>query len=908
MYKKIFSVLILSAISSVCFAHGAEEHNLAEIPEYITREKSDAIVGGEWSDVYDWPVLAVHATVLPTGNVFVWDATPDDFDTEFDGSPTNFHDSQRNQTRVTVWNPKTNQHMQTYNPEGTGDLFCAGSVHLTDGRIIFVGGDSGVSGKNGPTSNSNIYDPYTNQWSTTDNLNAARWYASSVSLPNGEILTLGGTYTPTPYGEILEHNKQYREFNGELDSPLVLSGDYAWLSVVSDGSVAYVGPHNRVDSLYTDDTFEKDKWINGPRRDINELEGELASYRGYGSYATYDTDKVLISGGGSSIKSSVIVDTKNRSVTETSPMNFGRRQHNLTILADGSVLATGGNWSGEDLYDPNAGVVTPEIWNPNTGDWTIMNDMKVDRQYHSVALLLPDARVLLAGSGYCVPCFTFDHEEQNAEIFSPPYLFKGERPVISGAPEKANFNTYFNMNVSTDITEVNFIKLSSVTHSQSQDQRLVKGEIISQANGVATIAAPKSRFLAPPGHYMVFAVKNGVPSEAAIVNFGGPLVETGDVMINNARPNHWEYYEIKGNDEHTLTVNFNTNLNAASIHVKNGSWPTDPNNSGFNSCASITDDQHQCVISAQNDTSWFIGVNGKANTEFSISFDVTTGTNAQVVNFIAKPENLTLAKLGDGRFEVVWNSVDGAKEYEIFRDGRLVNKSDDTYYVADNLQAMRTYSFQVLAIATDGSRSTLTDAQQIRTSDQPYIIDPTSVFNPVIPSTPVDLRMYKTSPSEGTLTWGRSYDDKGVSGYIIYRNGVEIGRRNDAGIGFNQFELEAGQTYEYAVAAFDFDGNTSPKSVVFRTTGSTFVTDSNMAPARKNPDFNPVVDNTPVVEVHIEVPVVETPVVEEPNIEENTATKSGNGALFRGSINMFILISLLGSLLIRLGQLAKLRQ
>ena len=120
-------------------------------------------------------------------------------------------------------------------------------------------------------------------------------------------------------------------------------------------------------------------------------------------------------------------------------MAFGRRQHNLTVLADGSVLATGGNSSGAGLVDLNAGVYPAEQWNPATGQWRTLAAMQITRQYHSTALLLPDGRVLSSGGGICGTCDQVGYLAKNAEIFSPPYLFQADgtlapRPAIDAAP------------------------------------------------------------------------------------------------------------------------------------------------------------------------------------------------------------------------------------------------------------------------------------------------------------------------------------------------------------------------------------------------------------------------------------------------------------------------------------------
>ena len=162
--------------------------------------------------MYDWPLVAVHAALLPNGKVLAWDATPDDSDDD----P---HTTDNYTTRVTLWDPIANSHVPTNNDTDT-DLFCAGSAHLWDGRILFAGGDGGKAGANGPLANSNIYNPVSNTWHRTENMHAPRWYSSVAALSNGEMLTLGGTYEPSPLGEVFQFDQTWRPLSGTFTQPL----------------------------------------------------------------------------------------------------------------------------------------------------------------------------------------------------------------------------------------------------------------------------------------------------------------------------------------------------------------------------------------------------------------------------------------------------------------------------------------------------------------------------------------------------------------------------------------------------------------------------------------------------------------------------------------------------------------
>jgi len=194
----------------------------------------------------------------------------------------------------------------------------------------------------------------------------------------------------------------------------------------------------------------------------------------------------------------------------------GRRfRADATVLADGTVFLSGGARASQKL---DKAVHFGEIRDPETDTWTQMRE-SIDRKarlYHSTAILLPDASVLLSADGPPGPVVI-----HTADIFYPPYLFNADgtdatRPEILDIGE-LNYQSRFTMSPgnSAAISKVALVRAGSVTHSFDMGQRYMELGF-NQDGAVLDVEAPRRRNSAPPGLYMVFVFdQNGVPSIAA---------------------------------------------------------------------------------------------------------------------------------------------------------------------------------------------------------------------------------------------------------------------------------------------------------------------------------------------------------------------------------------------------------
>jgi len=441
----------------------------------------------------------------------------------------------------------------TYPPE----VACSGHTFMEDGRLFVAGGSRFYIPAGCPgiiaagISYTYIFNPVSKTWTVAGlpgpphAMADGRFYPTVTILGEGPIkdgliLSISGNRTEAlPFPDCMAIINKDPEIYDLINGWSFLQNQVMATQPFDEPDDLYLGAHvipygeNAGKIFYS--IPMKQAWLFNPFADTNIGEeywlktgSEKEVYRHDGCSVLLpilpgdNSGKVIVIGGGN--PSTNTVETINTGDSNPDwagilPMFFARRNLNAVILPDDRILVIGGNESGQ-LTNP---VFTPEVYDTETGDWTLLPAMNIPRMYHSVALLMPDGRVWVGGTDWQ------GTSEKNIEIYSPGYLFEGSQPEIIQAPANITYGTQFQILTSSQISYIRLIRLSSLTHSTNFEQRSIglsfqQGPINGQYPW--NVVPPANANIAPPGYYMLFVLKaksesisgeSRIPSAAKIV-------------------------------------------------------------------------------------------------------------------------------------------------------------------------------------------------------------------------------------------------------------------------------------------------------------------------------------------------------------------------------------------------------
>jgi hypothetical protein len=442
-----------------------------------------------------------HAALLHTGKVLF---IPADYSSV--GWPT------------PIWDPSDETTPQFEYPVANPDysLFCSGHAFLSDGQLLVVGGGGDRNVTPGAVFGFK-FDPATRRWTRTAGaMREYRWYPTAVTLGDHRVLVTCGNGSG--------HMEAYNEATDQFDE---ITGDtrffpnlYPGLQLLPNHALFYArtgwgsagagtAVNDNQSAYFTFSSHTSGSWTNIVAASPNRAKGMSVLILS----SSYPYARILVVGGvdmsGNGLNSAETIDVSLLSPTSawnpptTLPDGELRRQPNAVLLPDGTVFVSGG------ISRVNSPCT---LFDPRTNAWSSMDELPSIRGYHSVSLLLPSGKVLVAGGD----------GNPRIELFSPPYLFRGARPQIASSPGLVHHGQTFSIETpdAERIVKMVLVRPMAVTHQTDTEQRALEMPFLhdhTQPNRLVATAPhgghPHS--LAPQGYYMLFILdRTGIPSIA----------------------------------------------------------------------------------------------------------------------------------------------------------------------------------------------------------------------------------------------------------------------------------------------------------------------------------------------------------------------------------------------------------
>ncbi|QDE69915.1 Ig-like domain-containing protein [Myxococcus xanthus] len=271
-----------------------------------------------------------------------------------------------------LYDPATNTWTAT--PPMTASRVFHSLITLADGRVLAAGGGMGSY-----LSSAELFDPQTKTWTPTGSMAVGRERALNTRLADGRVLVMGGLSTGSvtvKSAEIYDPATGTWSSAGDANYP----SSQGTATLLPDGRVLLI-------SMYGGELFD-------PATNTFTKVGTMTNGRTDHVATLLQDGRVLLVGGRTATE---LFDPALLHFTATgSPTNSSRWQATGTVLADGTVLLTGGyNSAGETL-------ASVERYDPATGTWTQGTPLLQKREYAKmVQLTTGDA--LVVGGVYRIP-------------------------------------------------------------------------------------------------------------------------------------------------------------------------------------------------------------------------------------------------------------------------------------------------------------------------------------------------------------------------------------------------------------------------------------------------------------------------------------------------------------------------
>ncbi|RIK66957.1 MAG: hypothetical protein DCC65_08415 [Planctomycetota bacterium] len=431
-----------------------------------------------------------------------------------------------------VFDPATGQ--KSFPTGSWSEQGCMNSSLLPDGRIMMIGGQDGSD----PGSFTDAipwvkaYDPQTDTWQDPPDLQHAvgRWYPGLARLADGSFLVMGGGTAPsaqrTDTCERMDLATLAWSYTGSMANPT----EFPPSALLYNGKVlATWWPPQ----LYTPAT--------GLWQPTGNFVQPSRFWPGHSDHSivVLEDGRVLavgiVSGPDGNTIMGEVYDPDAELWTLTSNPDLVRFQSEVVQLPDGRILVAGG-----ETENPNPPVTSVlgivkwcDIYDPPSNSWRRVADLNWHREYHAVTLLVPDGRVLTTGGTRIK--FQVGPTSADIEAYSPPYLFRGVRPQITGISGSSfGRGCEIALSIAPEIQITNVVLMGTGVTTHWVDAGIPRRLLLpfQQRSGVVTADLPTDPNVLPLGHYMIFAMVDDIPSIGRIVQVSANAPSSGDVNLD----------------------------------------------------------------------------------------------------------------------------------------------------------------------------------------------------------------------------------------------------------------------------------------------------------------------------------------------------------------------------------------
>lgn len=526
--RRDFGVGTTAALASACGAEGVgDESAVSATPDALH------INYGQWRVIGSTNVLPIHAVLMQNGRVLFWGGSQHDPNYPFPGAD------------MCVFNPDTNS-VSYVAAAGLEDLFCSGHILTPQGKVMVVGGTQSYPQNTkhlgqdhfGGLKTTKFYDPNTNSWTNGPNMPRGRWYPSVSMTRNNEMIALSG------HPDLADAQHHNTDINVRSDETS------AWGNIGTFAPTDFYprtfhelrtyiatgeGGLNRYRGVTQVGTWGNANFSEGIYNGLG-CTGAMLPIRYNPSTDSWNSTKAMLINGLQPIWKPLSTTATDWTATPARPqpwagVNPQQRTHAYaTMLPTGDVFVSGGVQNpGSDGSNgtTDTSVYYSEIFRDDLQVWHVAQLATVRRNYHSVALLLPDGRVWTAGGNNNAGFSQTNQPNGNGrelrmEVFEPWYysLPFGSRPAITGWPGAMNSDGrfYISCSHSDTVQKVVLMQPGSATHAFNYGQKYIDLKIESRLAGQLNLRASTDYNLLPRGWYMMFTL---IPSGG---NAAGPLI------------------------------------------------------------------------------------------------------------------------------------------------------------------------------------------------------------------------------------------------------------------------------------------------------------------------------------------------------------------------------------------------